>query len=518
MMAVKAEGARKRERADVRPAGAGPTRARCRCGGIPGPSGECAACRRKRRPALQAKLRLGRPRDRWEREADRVAQTVTRPGHAPETAPSVTPVGPGTATAPVQAPPEVAAAVSGPGRPLEADTRRRMEARFGRDFGSVRIHADGRADRAARSVGARAFTVGRDIAFAAGEYRPGTRGGRHLLAHELTHTLQQGGADGASPGGPGTVQRQPASPPAGGGSDPAFEATMAEATCDMKRLCELRTLHPSVVPERRVEEAARTCRPGVLWIGPSPCLEPAILNPTLFPPVTVPPSGTRTPATGPGTPPAPAPSTPDLGDMLTFEFQTGDVAYTVKLPSSAKARLPWEFRRGYKLTFQLEAKASGAFTFSVTLDGVPHVQFSASTTVDVAGKALKSELKVSSEAKTCHAMSPQATRDSLKKAGEKLEKAILQVNKSPEQVEAEKAAETTGAPVEASPPEGFDRVKRLADVVSGIVDVKKALDEAEKGCEPTPTVGFGISSQIPLDPSADDALPATVSGGLIINF
>ncbi len=80
----------------------------------------------------------------------------------------------------------------GGGRPLPAPLREGLEPRFGRDFSAVRIHADSRAAGLARSLSARAFTVGGDIAFARGEYRPGTPAGDRLLAHELTHVVQQG--------------------------------------------------------------------------------------------------------------------------------------------------------------------------------------------------------------------------------------------------------------------------------------------------------------------------------------
>ncbi len=89
-------------------------------------------------------------------------------------------------------PPVVHEVLNSPGRPLDADTRALMESHFGQDFGHVRIHADARADAAATSVNAQAYTVGRDVVFQAGEYRPETTAGRKLLAHELAHTIQQG--------------------------------------------------------------------------------------------------------------------------------------------------------------------------------------------------------------------------------------------------------------------------------------------------------------------------------------
>lgn len=81
----------------------------------------------------------------------------------------------------------------GGGAPLPADTREKMESGFGTDFSKVNIHTDKDAVEMNEQVGARAFTHGNDIYFNKGEYQPNTSGGDHLLAHELTHTVQQGG-------------------------------------------------------------------------------------------------------------------------------------------------------------------------------------------------------------------------------------------------------------------------------------------------------------------------------------
>lgn len=82
-------------------------------------------------------------------------------------------------------------AIRGGGMPLPPTLRREFEGRFGTDFADVRVHTGARADAAATSIGARAYTIGSDVAFAAGNYDPGTPDGRVLLAHELTHVLQQ---------------------------------------------------------------------------------------------------------------------------------------------------------------------------------------------------------------------------------------------------------------------------------------------------------------------------------------
>lgn len=88
-----------------------------------------------------------------------------------------------------------------PGKPLPESERRFFESRIDHDFSNIRIHANRDAEAAADALNAKAFTVGRDIVFGRDQYRPGTHGGRRLLAHELTHTIQQGSA--------AKIQREP---------------------------------------------------------------------------------------------------------------------------------------------------------------------------------------------------------------------------------------------------------------------------------------------------------------------
>jgi hypothetical protein len=91
---------------------------------------------------------------------------------------------------------------AGGGSPLPESLRTQFEPRFGYDFGAVRVHADARATGAATALGARAFTVGDHLFFGAGEYQPTSTQGQRLIAHELTHVVQQG-AD------PRRVRRRP---------------------------------------------------------------------------------------------------------------------------------------------------------------------------------------------------------------------------------------------------------------------------------------------------------------------
>jgi len=92
---------------------------------------------------------------------------------------------------------------SGGGTPLDRDTRGSMESRLGADFSDVRVHTDARASESAQSVQAHAYTVGSDVVFQSGKYAPQSDSGKRMLAHELTHVVQQrsGPVDGTPAGG-----------------------------------------------------------------------------------------------------------------------------------------------------------------------------------------------------------------------------------------------------------------------------------------------------------------------------
>ncbi len=143
-------------RPTIKPVTSGLLQRQCACGQHTGSGGECEACKQKREGALQR------------------AAVNPSPVH--------------------EVPPIVHEVLRSPGRPLDAATRAFMEPRFGHDFSHVRVHTDAQAAESARAVNALAYTVGRDVVFGAGQYMTGTGEGRQLLAHELTHVVQQGGA------------------------------------------------------------------------------------------------------------------------------------------------------------------------------------------------------------------------------------------------------------------------------------------------------------------------------------
>jgi hypothetical protein len=129
---------------------------KCACGGSSESIGECAECKAKHEAALQR----------------RVANQ-------------------GVSPAANNVPPIVHDVLSSSGQSLDAGTRAFMEPRFGHDFSQVRVHTDARAAESARAVNALAYTVGRDVVFGHGQYKPETNEGRRLMAHELTHVVQQ---------------------------------------------------------------------------------------------------------------------------------------------------------------------------------------------------------------------------------------------------------------------------------------------------------------------------------------
>ncbi|MEH6413429.1 DUF4157 domain-containing protein [Pseudomonas sp. CGJS7] len=165
---------------------------------------------------VQAQMQVSANTDPAEREADSVARAVMSM-HVPAEAPSpVASSGAGVHRAPLQdhasaigiaapsiqrkdggpenADPQVEAEIRsslGGGSPLPMKLRKFMEPRFRADFSGVRIHTDGKSAKLAARLSARAFAFGKDIFFGGGEYRPDSRDGGELIAHELTHTIQQ---------------------------------------------------------------------------------------------------------------------------------------------------------------------------------------------------------------------------------------------------------------------------------------------------------------------------------------
>jgi hypothetical protein len=182
---------------------------------------------------LQAKLTIGQPGDEYEQEADRVASQVVEQIHAPTTAqsnqgqsvqrqeenqeevqakPEITALQrqeekpEGFQTKPIlqrreasmggEASTDLESAINnakGSGQPIEASLQESMGQAMGADFSQVRVHTDAQSDQLNQSIQAKAFTTGQDVFFRQGAYEPRSRGGQELIAHELTHVVQQKG-------------------------------------------------------------------------------------------------------------------------------------------------------------------------------------------------------------------------------------------------------------------------------------------------------------------------------------
>lgn len=196
-------------------------KAACACGG------DCPRCEsegKQKRTHLQARLKISTPGDLYEQEADRVAEQVMRMSAQPAHQESIQAAparslqrkcaaceedeahlqkkelhaGASSAHVASQEMPDILRSTlqGSAGRPLDSATREFMESRFDYDFSGVRIHSGAQAGAAARSVNAQAFTVGHDVVFGAAQFSPQTYEGKKLLAHELTHVVQQGATGG----------------------------------------------------------------------------------------------------------------------------------------------------------------------------------------------------------------------------------------------------------------------------------------------------------------------------------
>jgi hypothetical protein len=167
-----------------------------------------------KRARIQTKLTVGPAGDTFEREADRIADQVMTmpmsdsPSRSPIAVQRVESGSPSQRGADTGVSSKVHNVLRSPGQKLPDATRAFMEPRFGHDFSQVRVHTGTQAAASAKSVHARAYTVGHNMVFGSGEFSPGTALGNRLLAHELTHVAQQTGISQMRSGG-NVIRRTP---------------------------------------------------------------------------------------------------------------------------------------------------------------------------------------------------------------------------------------------------------------------------------------------------------------------
>ncbi len=364
---------------------------KCACGGSAGLAGECEECRGKR---LQRRSTNG--------------------------------------AVPTSVPPIVEEVLHSPGQPLDRDTRTFMESRFAHDFSRVRVHSNAKATESAKAVNALAYTVGQDVVFGEGRYSPNILSGKRLLAHELTHVVQQAqGATGVSP-----VPRNE--------STDEHEAQLAANNV---------VTHQGALPAIGASAPA-------LRLNGVPAAQPA--------------------------PPQPRPQSGglNLSELTTFRFNFGPAQFTVDLPSSLRMRLPVSLQGSRAIVFNLSAGTSGDFSFSITLDAIPHVRISARAGVDVGDRTASAGLRIETTRTVCRAQNPLAARAALQRAGEALRDAILNLQNAP-----------PPAPGEAQ----AGNLSRMADVVSAIGGVHSAVEAAKAPCREVPLFELDFGARTPLE-------------------
>ena len=398
-----------------------------------------------------------------------------------------------------------------------------MEARFGYDFGRVRIHADAQADASARAVGAHAYTVGDHIVFAAGRSPRGP-----LLAHELAHVVQQRGAafaargEGAheaeadraerafAHGRPIAVShtsglalaRDETAPETGA----AERATRAEIGCDIRTLCQLRFSAAGVVDADRVRRAYRTCHPGAGSVFLDPCLMPSVG------------AAPATPAPGPSTAPGGSAATPSAPSRspsgglslpsTNIRFSLGAARFNIDLPATLSARLPVPFQGAERVVFALNASPS-EFSFSITINALPHVRIIARAAATPSGTG-SAGLRVETTRTVCRAMDETSARTKLQAAGEKLRDAINAVQNPPPL-----------APDASQLERDFGPQRRLAEVVAAIAGVHSAIEAVRARCREVPVATFEFGARGPLgtpEPSERERGESFVGGSVTFHF
>ncbi|MCY7390510.1 MAG: DUF4157 domain-containing protein, partial [Leptolyngbyaceae cyanobacterium CAN_BIN12] len=453
--------------------------------------------------------------------------------------------------------------LNSPGQPLAHETRTGMESHFGgHDFSQVRVHTDSTAAESARAVSAHAYTVRHNVVFGANQYAPDTDKGRELLAHELTHVVQQSDGTATSSAQPLAIGNPSASAESeaetiaqqvqidSGGRDithhpsvglqrqPDNKATdrvtltsglsidaklfaQMMAMCDQGRLDPVQCIKmeqaaglltdPSATPSRFGQ------KPLDLGAPPSNKLPSAaeiqkILDESnkslgalgIGKPILPPSGNSVSPANTPAKPAAGGTSSsPSLDELLSFKFDAGPVKAEVELPKSAKLKLPLALTKAKMLTIAIQAESSKTFSASITLDGLPDLRVALKAQIKVdkdKGNTGSAGLEIQTTRTVCSADNPEGLKAKINASGEKLTKAMKEL--------------------ETAKPD--ERLEKLVDIAGAIGDMYAAIDKSKKGCKEVPIATFNFGVQGPLsDPAADkidpDPLkrPAPFIGGSI---
>jgi hypothetical protein len=513
---------------------------KCDCGNKASAiSGDCEECQISNALGLQTKLAIGASDDPLEHEADLAAAHVMgisepSPGGLSKVSTPVIHRRPlqSAKSAGKSAPRAVNETLKTPGERLSAKARSFFEPRFGYDFSQVRIHDDPQGATSARAVGAHAYTVGNHVVFNSGRYTPDSAAGKVLLAHELTHVIQQrqpGGANlsttqregearqvssAITHGGPmprisaacPTISRDPEP---GSEDDASFEATMAEATCDIGALCRLSQRAPTVVTHERLMRAYSQCHPGVSpvsLVAGNPCLTPNFGLPAL--PTAPGPRRAQGPLAAPGSSPGAASSGGLSLPSTTIRFKLGAAAFKVDLPASLAIRLPVPFRGAERVVFSLNASPD-EFSFRATINATQHVRIIANAGITTEGVG-SAGLTVQTTRTTCQAVSPAAARSALQSAGTRLRDAIQAVPTPP-------AADPDASQLARD----FAPHARYTEVVAAVAHLNSEIERIQAPCREVPVASFNFGAQgqvIAPDDPEDRGAPTFIGASLRLHF
>jgi len=486
---------------------------------------------------VQAKLTINQPGDRYEQEADRIAaQVMTTPAH---TAVSGTPpriqrfVGQSSGQMDA-APTSVDSVLASPGRLLEPELQQDMGQRFGHDFSQVRVHSGAAADQSARDVKANAYTVGQNIVFGAGRFAPGTQEGRRLIAHELTHVVQQ------------QFARTPFANSLSV-SDPAdfFEAEAAQAKYTV--------ISQQSVPLPGNHAAGLSPAPPTTHLATRPIIQRQrradLPVPSPASPASSTPSATANPEPeGPGL---------DFARFTTIEINNPKFSLEIKIPKSidikfkafeAKLAIPKGVSvvlrpvRGIpglqiglsgeitKLADLIESPASTPtgpsgfmqsrplrFSLSIGVNG-KYYSVDATTSVDLSERAITTGISLTLLGSNVKHQVPSSVINDLNVAGEQLRNVVNKLMGTADQPASPTADELQPSPSPATPsPELTSDLSDLADAIGKIIEAMDKIDKS-KGEEARSTLTFGPTATIPYGQPGEDGKNSNLVPSVGFNF
>ncbi len=437
------------------------------------------------------------------------------------------------------------------GQPLDRGTRHFMESRFGRDFSQVRVHTDKKATKSAHAINALAYTVGNNIVFGSRQFAPKITAGKQLLAHELTHVVQQSSQSSPSTAdlrikqdsAAETEATQTANLVASGGkvnqpihshssaiqkTEPKnprnrdFNLPKLTISPEIKAMlfaqCASGNLRdPALCAQLQLEITRPLPTPALLSppstsFGLAPQLELGRRTPDLSPeatsriladimrppltlgPQSLLPSSQQLPLAPRRIPLQPQAATSSLSELLSFSFQAGPVQFAVELPKRVEAKLPIPLRNARSLAFSLQAESSGNFSFSITLNGLRHVTVAARAGVNVdkdKGVSGSAGLDITTTRTVCNAENSQALRSKIIAAGNKIKKA-------PQESDRIRGALSGTDATQASEPFDFDKLVEIAEAIGEMYD---AVEKSKSGCTQVPVATLNFGTQQPISPS-----------------